>query len=619
MMHHSPFLRICHPRRPSLARGHDAVRVGLINDGAYPYRQSIAGTWCHRLIRGMPEHTFHVIAVPDHEPRVPFYAPTANTEAFTSVAAEAWSERRVRRVALVRRQLPLPIRRAATHASVLLCRGMMSDTPGGLAMFRSGMHQLATIDTSYGDPMRGVPLAAALLDAWRAADGTEDIAATAAGRLPVARPAAGATRADAEHAAAVMRSTLRLVGACLPSVDLNHAVDAGGSGLLALAAKWRSGTPFVLTEHHPYRHAVPRDDGSATELAHLMAARFHGALARLVYAEAAHVVAPVERMRRWAVDHGADPTNLTLTGYGVDPHSCPPLRGEPPEQTITFVGPESDAATMLTSLPWIRWTRPDARLIVAGPAFAADPLALANVSFLGPVNHRRSAYATGRIVVISGRDPAAPYAIVEAMMCGRPAICLDDGEFRPMVGPAALTVPYGDPARLARACLALLNAADQRRQMSSAGARRARSLYALRTTIDVVRIAYQRAVGLDPPEATDLADHGDGRAVRRHADNRIASGGGIRIPSGSDDANQRVVGGTGARGRGRHRVARGGLAELTRDPILTAGATRGDPTRGDATRGDATRDGPTRSRAAHRAAERRGTAIPPPQIGRAHV
>jgi hypothetical protein len=154
-------------------------------------------------------------------------------------------------------------------------------------------------------------------------------------------------------------------------------------------------------------------------------------------------------------------------------------------------------------------SRPETRLIVAGPVFTTDPLVLANVSFLGPVNHRRSAYATGRVLVISGRHPAAPYAIVEAMMCGRPVICLDDGEFGPMVGSSAITVPYGDPARLARACLALLDSPDQRRDMSTAAARRARSLYALRTTTDAVRIAYERAAG-DGTAA--------GAAARTHAD-----------------------------------------------------------------------------------------------------
>ena len=32
------------------------MRVGLINDGTYPYRAGVAATWTHRLVRGLPEH-----------------------------------------------------------------------------------------------------------------------------------------------------------------------------------------------------------------------------------------------------------------------------------------------------------------------------------------------------------------------------------------------------------------------------------------------------------------------------------------------------------------------------------------------------------------------------------
>ena len=159
-----------------------------------------------------------------------------------------------------------------------------------------------------------------------------------------------------------------------------------------------------------------------------------------------------------------------------------------------FLGPDRDAVTMLGAVSTLRAARLDIRLIVAGPADDPARPVPADVYYLGPVSHRRSAYANGQVVVISGRDPAAPYAIVEAMMCGRPTICLDDGTFGPVVGSAAMVVPYDDRARLADACAALLGSPDRRRDMSTAAGRRARSLFALRTTTDAVRLAYERAM-----------------------------------------------------------------------------------------------------------------------------
>ena len=78
------------------------------------------------------------------------------------------------------------------------------------------------------------------------------------------------------------------------------------------------------------------------------------------------------------------------------------------------------------------------------------------VNFLGPVTHRRSAYATGQVVVISSADASMPYALIESMMCGRPTICIDDGAPRPDGRLGAMIVPPDDPQALAEACVTLL-------------------------------------------------------------------------------------------------------------------------------------------------------------------
>src|SRR5262249_22122591 len=156
------------------------------------------------------------------------------------------------------------------------------------------------------------------------------------------------------QAAELLHRALRVMTVRVPVADLNHAVDAGTSALLALAEKWRSGTPFVLTEHDTYLNATLL--GGAADRAAVRAGvlRWLRAVARLSYDEAASIAAPSERMRHWAVDHGADPAKIGLIGYGVDPHSCPPLRGEPSEPTVMFLGPDRDAVTMLGAVSTLR-------------------------------------------------------------------------------------------------------------------------------------------------------------------------------------------------------------------------------------------------------------------------
>ncbi|HEY7175562.1 MAG TPA: DUF3492 domain-containing protein, partial [Micromonosporaceae bacterium] len=215
------------------------MRVALINDGSYPFRQTVASTWCHRIVRGLSDHRFDIVAVGGAAARVAAYASTSNTDALTVVAAVPPPRPRSRRTELARR-------RAATHAMVLLSRGMMSDSPLGRAMFRAGLRRLAALRDGR-PPLDGVPAAGALFDAWRAGDRAE-ATGDAAPDATLARSAlAEPNREDATRAAEIVVAALRAMAAPPTAADLNHAVDADMSALVALRDKWSAGTPFVIT------------------------------------------------------------------------------------------------------------------------------------------------------------------------------------------------------------------------------------------------------------------------------------------------------------------------------------------------------------------------------------
>lgn len=456
------------------------MRIALINDGMYPYRPGVGGTWCHRLVRGLPEHAFDLVAVTDREPAVAHFCPPTNTRSVTAITTSGAP------IGPSRGRAALAHRRTATHAAVLMCRGMLEDSPRSLAMFRSSLRRLTAASAGGNHPLHGVPLHAVLLDAWRAAypSGTGALARAA---LPVP------TARDASDAAELLERALRPLATELPMVDMSHAVDGNLSALVAIGAKWRLGAPFVLTEHRPYLDAPLLAATAGRPAVRTVLLRFLRALARLAYQEAAMIVVPTEPLRGFVLDHDADRAKVTVVPYGVDPHGCPTLRGEPGEPIITWLGPDRDLPTMVDALRLVRQDEPGARLIVAGPAVGyGGGLPEDTVSFLGPVTHRRSVYATGQVVALSGRAESMPYALIEAMMCGRPTICLDDGGLAPMTGLGATIVGYDDPGALASGCLVLLRSRDRRRQLSIAAGQRARNLFGLRMMIDRFRTAYEQ-------------------------------------------------------------------------------------------------------------------------------
>ncbi len=461
------------------------MRIAFINDGMYPYRHGVGGTWCHRLIRGLPEHAFHLVTITDLAPSAPVHRPPANTLTLTSIVLGGRSN------APRRGRSAINHRRPATHAAVLLCRSMLEDTPHSVAMFRSALRRLAITGGDGTHPLGGTPLAAVLLDAWNAAHRP---AGARQGTSPPRTALPAPTPQDAADAAHLLEQAVRPLATTLPLTDLNHTVDAGLGALVALAAKWRTGTPYVLTEHSPYLNAPLLDRTGGRPAVRAVLLRFFRALARLAYTEASRIVAPSDPLRRWALDHNASRDKMSLVPYGVDPHSCTTLRGEPVEPLIAWLGPDQDlTTTMLPAFRTIRATEPTARIIAAGPAAAIDRTYAEVVNFLGPVTHRRSAYATGQIVVVSGRDESMPYALIEAMMCGRPTVCIGDSGLATMVGIGAVIVPPNDPAALAEACTTLLQAKDRRRQLSIAAGQRARNLYGLRALLDSFRGTYETA------------------------------------------------------------------------------------------------------------------------------
>jgi glycosyltransferase involved in cell wall biosynthesis len=448
------------------------VRVALITEGTYPYQPSGASTWCHQLVSGLERYGYHLVALTRAADRLaPAYPLPGNVARVTAVPV--WGPPVTAPGRLGRRRA----RRAATSAAVLLCRGLLGDDPHHAGLFRSALFRLTQVATGGFHPLTDTPLADVLVDAWRAAGATP--------RLSLG---------DAEAAAVLLEHALRPLAAPAPPVDLCHPVSAGLPLLVALAAKWRAGIPYLLTEQGVYLRERYLDYGEALpEAVRAVMLGFFRALSRLGYAEAATVTAASRFTQRWQLRHGAHPAKVVVVPGGVDPAEFPPWPDDPAGRTVVWVGriePLKDLHTLIHAFWRVRQELPDARLRLAGPT--ADPgyeagcrelvrrLGLAGaVELAGPVRHASEAYAAGQVVVRSSVCEGMPYPVVEAMMSGRATVSTDVGGVAELVGETGLLVPPGEPAALAAALVALLRDPVRRRALGEAAHRRARSYLTL--------------------------------------------------------------------------------------------------------------------------------------------
>jgi polysaccharide biosynthesis protein PelF len=297
----------------------------------------------------------------------------------------------------------------------------------------------------------------------------------------------------------------------LPSdVDVVHANANGLSSMVALAAKWRTGVPFLMTEHGVYLRERYLSAGGQSRGVKTALLRFHRALARTAYLEA-DSLAPVSGFNsRWAVRHGASARKIEVIANGVDPQRFPPLAGEPAEPVISWCGrvdPLKDLETLIRALAVVRRTVPEAVLHLAGPVPAgneryaedcrsvAESLGLADaVRFAGLCASSREAFAAGQIAALSSISEGLPYTVLEAMMCGRATVSTDVGGVAEAVGDAGLVVPPRDPEAFGEACAALLVDGERRHAFAVAGRERALRSYTLDKCLTAYRARYQRLV-----------------------------------------------------------------------------------------------------------------------------
>ena len=311
----------------------------------------------------------------------------------------------------------------------------------------------------------------------------------------------------AEH----LSHSLRPLRWATPEADLFHAVSNGLGRLPCIAAYFRQGTPFVVSEHGVYlRERLLA--GANVDLAFPVRALLMGFVRELVSVayRTASIIAPGNQYNRgWQVRLGADPDRIITTYNGVDPVGFPPGPPEPEAPTLAFVGridPLKDLETLIRAFALVRRKVPNARLRIFGAtpkgneAYRARCSSLAeslgvgqDLTWEGRVEDISEAYGSGSVVVLSSISEGFPYTVIEGMCSGRPIVATDVGGVSEAVGEAGIVVRPRDPQAFAEACVELLLDGDRRRELGGHARERVLSHFTLDASVAALRGAYSSA------------------------------------------------------------------------------------------------------------------------------
>jgi glycosyltransferase involved in cell wall biosynthesis len=457
-------------------------RVCLVTGGGYPYRRDALSGWCRTLVEGLRRFRFELLTVLDRDPpATPAYPLPLNVSS-ARVAVPATESERLRR----------DDRDEAKAVAARLAGGLVSDQE---QEFGQGLRDLAGRPNLVGT----IPLADALSDAWRSA---------ANERLSMR---------DARTAAGLLRHALAALTVQAPEAGLLHCVGGTTPLLTALAARWRTGTPLLLTEARtPVARHKPAEDRLSASV-RMVLRRFRAGVTRTGYGEA-DLIAPLSTYHHdWAQKHGAAAARMVSVPPGVDPSEYPhaaEINSDPALVWAGSGGPDSGLTGLLAAFEQVAAAVPGAVLHLVGVTAAHEEHCAHQIERTGLGRAVRmhplpaepgDRYNVGHVVAHVPGPSDPPYRLIEAMMSGRPVVGVDVGPAAETLGDSGVVVHPDDPAELAIAIVNLLRSPGRRRALGDAARRRALTYFTNDRVVRVYGALYRDLMAPPPVAAFELA------------------------------------------------------------------------------------------------------------------
>ncbi|HET6486295.1 MAG TPA: GT4 family glycosyltransferase PelF [Spirochaetia bacterium] len=232
----------------------------------------------------------------------------------------------------------------------------------------------------------------------------------------------------------------RALGEETPPADLYHAVCTGYAGITAVAAKLRTGRPFVLTEHGLYHKEremeIKRAQFVKGYQRDLWISMYAG-ISRLCYRHADLIVSLFEQNRRRQIALGAEEDKAIVIPNGIDiPRYSAVVREKREGFHVGLVGrvvPIKDIKTFILMAQIVAAAIPEARFWCIGPmdedaAYSEECEALVRslllsdrFTFTGKTDVS-AYYSFLDVLVLTSVREAQPLVILEAFAVGLPVV-----------------------------------------------------------------------------------------------------------------------------------------------------------------------------------------------------
>lgn len=441
------------------------VRVCVLSEGSYPYITGGVSSWLHDLITFLPDFDYQVYSLSPEAGQSLKYKLPANVVGHTDVVISLPPGR--------------PRKTAHARATARAMLGFLSADPKeALAHFAEFVRRIDETPVTIDDLLADEKL-------WH--------------YLVASNQALNPLYPFSDYYWAwksVYAMMLAAISVPAPKADVYQSLSTGFAGLAGLAAKVRTGSPFLLSEHglyHKEREMEIRKADFVRGYQRDMWIDAYERFARLCYVGADALTSLFEENRRKQLALGANPARALVTPNGIDLDRFATIVPQKHEGfTVGLVGrivPIKDVKTFIACARVIADRVPDARFFCIGP-YDEDPpyyeecvkltasLKLDGVlTFTGSADVRAH-YARLDLLMLTSVREAQPLVILEAYAAGVPVVSTAVGNVAELLDydERFLASPR-DPSGLAKGALYVHSHPEKMQSLREANKRRVESFY----------------------------------------------------------------------------------------------------------------------------------------------
>ncbi len=307
----------------------------------------------------------------------------------------------------------------------------------------------------------------------------------------------------------VLQRGLQVLSVPVPKVDLIHCSVAWVPSLIAVSEKMERKIPVIITEHGvAFRELLLYYNGYLyNEPSKVLWKVLSRNVVRTIYS-VADLILPVCRANaEWEKKLGTPQEKIRVVYNGVDTKRFRPLpvKRDNTRPTVVSVGRVDvfkDVIGLMQAIKYASQDMPNIHCDLHGGSTDLDYAVRCmrafkaleiqnNFTFKGRTSQPELAYNSGDLVLFTAITEGFPFAVIEAMACGKAIIASDVGGVKEALEGCGVLVRSRRPKEVAKEVVALLKDERRRNELGMAALQRARDRFTLEQSVREYREIYE--------------------------------------------------------------------------------------------------------------------------------